>query len=29
VTLPMLGPTFVLVGIITAIGYLQFFPSPT
>ena len=28
VTLPMLGPTFVFVGIITAIGYLQFFPEP-
>jgi len=28
VTLPMLSPTFVFVGIITAIGYLQFFPEP-
>jgi multiple sugar transport system permease protein len=28
VTLPMLGPTFMFVGIITAIGYLQFFPEP-
>jgi len=28
VTLPMLGPTFVFVGIITAIGYLQLFPEP-
>jgi len=28
VTLPMLGPTFVFVVIITAIGYLQFFPEP-
>ena len=28
VTLPMLSPTFVFVGIITAIGYLQLFPEP-
>jgi multiple sugar transport system permease protein len=28
VTLPMLAPTFVFVGIITAIGYLQLFPEP-
>ena len=28
VTLPMLEPTFVFVGIITAIGYLQLFPEP-
>jgi len=28
ITLPMLGPTFVFVGIITAIGYLQLFPEP-
>ena len=28
VTLPLLGPTFVFVGIITAIGYLQLFPEP-
>jgi len=28
VTLPMLGPTFIFVGIITAIGYLQLFPEP-
>ena len=28
VTLPMLGPTFLFVGIITAIGYLQLFPEP-
>ena len=28
VTLPMLGPTFVFVGIITAIGFLQLFPEP-
>ena len=28
VTLPLLGPTFVFVGIITAIAYLQFFPEP-
>lgn len=28
VTLPMLAPTFLFVGIITAIGYLQIFPEP-
>ena len=28
VTLPLLGPTFVFVGVITAIGYLQLFPEP-
>ncbi len=28
VTLPMLAPTFVFVGVITAIGYLQLFPEP-
>ena len=28
ITLPLLGPTFVFVGIITAIGYLQLFPEP-
>jgi len=28
VTVPMLGPTFVFVGIITAIGFLQLFPEP-
>lgn len=28
VTLPMLGPTFLFVGIITAIGYLQLFAEP-
>lgn len=28
VTLPMLGPTFLFVGIVTAIGYLQLFPEP-
>jgi multiple sugar transport system permease protein len=28
VTLPMLGPTFFFVGIITAIGYLQLFAEP-
>ena len=28
VTLPMLSPTFVFVGIITAIGFLQLFPEP-
>jgi multiple sugar transport system permease protein len=28
VTLPMLSPTFLFVGIITAIGYLQLFPEP-
>lgn len=28
VTLPMLGPTFAFVGIITAIGYLQLFAEP-
>ena len=28
ITLPMLSPTFVFVGIITAIGYLQLFPEP-
>jgi multiple sugar transport system permease protein len=28
VTLPLLTPTFVFVGIITAIGYLQLFPEP-
>jgi multiple sugar transport system permease protein len=28
VTLPMLGPTFVFVGIITGIGFLQLFPEP-
>ncbi len=28
VTLPMLGPTFVFVGVITTIGYLQLFAEP-
>ncbi|HUP65131.1 MAG TPA: sugar ABC transporter permease [Thermoanaerobaculia bacterium] len=28
VTLPMLAPTFVFVGIVTAIGYLQLFAEP-
>jgi multiple sugar transport system permease protein len=28
VTLPMLGPTFLFVGIVTAIGYLQMFAEP-
>ncbi len=28
VTLPMLGPTFLFVGIVTAIGYLQLFAEP-
>src|SRR2546421_19849 len=28
ITLPMLGPTFLFVGIVTAIGYLQLFPAP-
>lgn len=28
VTLPMLGPTFVFVGIVTAVGYLQMFAEP-
>jgi multiple sugar transport system permease protein len=28
VTVPMLGPTFAFVGIITAIGYLQLFAEP-
>jgi len=28
ITLPMLSPTFVFVGIITAIGFLQLFPEP-
>ena len=28
ITLPMLGPTFVFVGVITAIGYLQLFAEP-
>lgn len=28
ITVPMLGPTFVFVGIITAIGYLQLFAEP-
>jgi multiple sugar transport system permease protein len=28
VTLPLLGPTFLFVGIVTAIGYLQLFPEP-
>ncbi len=28
VTMPMLAPTFLFVGIITAIGYLQIFPEP-
>ncbi|HUP47452.1 MAG TPA: sugar ABC transporter permease [Thermoanaerobaculia bacterium] len=28
ITLPMLGPTFLFVGIITAIGYLQLFAEP-
>ena len=28
ITLPMLAPTFVFVGIITAIGYLQLFAEP-
>lgn len=28
VTLPMLGPTFLFVGVITAIGYLQLFVEP-
>jgi multiple sugar transport system permease protein len=28
ITLPMLGPTFLFVGIITSIGYLQLFAEP-
>jgi len=28
VTIPLLGPTFLFVGIVTAIGYLQLFPEP-
>jgi len=28
VTVPMLGPTFLFVGIVTAIGYLQLFAEP-
>lgn len=28
VTLPMLGPTFLFVGVVTAIGYLQLFAEP-
>jgi multiple sugar transport system permease protein len=28
VTLPMLGPTFLFVGIVTSIGYLQLFAEP-
>jgi multiple sugar transport system permease protein len=28
VTLPMLAPTFLFVGIVTAIGYLQLFAEP-
>jgi multiple sugar transport system permease protein len=28
VTLPMLAPTFVFVGVVTAIGYLQLFTEP-
>ena len=28
VTIPMLGPTFLFVGVITAIGYLQLFTEP-
>ena len=28
VTLPMLGPTFLFVGVITMIGYFQFFAEP-
>lgn len=28
VTLPMLGPTFLFVGIVTAVGYLQLFAEP-
>ena len=28
ITIPMLGPTFLFVGIITAIGYLQLFAEP-
>ena len=28
ITLPMLGPTFLFVGIVTAIGYLQLFAEP-
>ncbi|HEY0783655.1 MAG TPA: sugar ABC transporter permease [Thermoanaerobaculia bacterium] len=28
VTLPMLGPTFLFVGVVTAIGYLQIFAEP-
>jgi multiple sugar transport system permease protein len=28
ITVPMLGPTFLFVGIVTAIGYLQLFAEP-
>jgi len=28
ITLPMLGPTFLFVGVVTAIGYLQLFAEP-
>jgi multiple sugar transport system permease protein len=28
ITLPMLGPTFLLVGVITAVGYFQIFAEP-
>ena len=28
VTIPMLGPTFLFVGIVTAVGYLQLFAEP-
>jgi multiple sugar transport system permease protein len=28
ITIPMLGPTFLFVGVITAIGYLQLFAEP-
>ncbi len=28
ITLPMLGPTFLFVGILTAVGYLQLFAEP-
>src|SRR5260221_8888698 len=28
VTLPMLGPAFLFVGVVTAIGYLQLFAEP-
>jgi multiple sugar transport system permease protein len=28
ITLPLLAPTFLFVGVITAVGYLQFFSEP-